>query len=911
MQINGLFSSPFKISQRRQKPVLNSCAEPVEVLLKHEMRQLFTTILVIFFSLFSLPFKVHAQESPEKFSISLNSESYPNAVKKLAEISGASILFSDSFFNPEARYSGVFEEVSVEDILRNILMGTSLIIKIKGNIFIISKKHEQRVNLHGFILENNGGETLPFATIYCRTLNKVFSSNENGYYSIPLAPGAYDFQITYLGHKEKILEIDLNDDARENIILEDQNVLPEIIVDDSQNSFFYNDRNKYSHDKLMRLANRAPGLGGSNDLLQIARSLPGVQSGAGGVGGYFIRGGSSDQNLFLLDGVSIYNPFHSLGLTSIFTPHTAKSFQVYKSGFRAQYGDKLSSVIDIKLRDGNENEFEANAGINTQDGFAKIEGPIIKGKASFMAYGRLSTAASSFNNIVRETIFPGEEAHNKTDYFDVIAKSNIVLGEKNELFLTFYKGQDLIEGRVEEEEMEGSESFHSFSETHLSWGNEIISLRWQSLLSPSLFLNTTASSNSYFSDLGTLAAQEVVLEDSEELTDLFFTSIASVNQDVDLKVELDFSASTDFRLKTGIGHLAKTFMPDFGVITEDSEELDDLENFDFNTLDEIGDVQVFNTHKWYHFAEGTWSLNKWVLQLGLRNTYFQFDEDKYFDLQPRLGLDYSFSNTSVLSFSVSKVVQYVHLLSSSEISLPRDLWFPANEDLPPEESWHYNIAFKKAVNEEVEFNTEVYYKTIRNKTASLEINFEEPTQLSDLFSSLGKAKSYGFELLAHINKGKWESSISYSLSKSTLTIPDVNLGRTFDFQFDRRHEWKSVSTFQLSKDFILGLSTYLGTGHPLLVTTEIDLDAGLNPIDINPPGQRNTTRTDVQHRIDISLLYTKQTGKLQHNLKFNLYNSYNFNQPLFYTLDPNDVREGLQPNFSIPVIVSVSYSVGF
>ncbi len=875
------------------------------------IEELFSIVLAFSLSLFTLPFSLQGQETPGALSISFHSETYPNAIKKLAEVSGTSILFSNSFFDREARYSGVFEESDVNNILRNILMGTSLIIKSKGNILIISKKHEQRVNLHGFILESNGGETLPFATIYCETLSKVFSSNENGYYSIPIVPGSYHFRITYLGHKEKILEIDLNDDARENIILEDQNVLPEIIVDDSQNSFFYNDRNKYSHDKLMRLANRAPGLGGSNDLLQIARSLPGVQSGAGGVGGYFIRGGSNDQNLFLLDGVSIYNPFHSLGLTSIFTPHTTKSFQVYKSGFRAQYGDKLSSVIDIKLRDGNENKFEANAGVNTQDAFAKIEGPIIKGKASFMAYGRLSTAASSFNNIVRETIFPGEEAHNKTAYFDVIAKSNIVLGEKNELFLTFYKGQDLIEGRVEEEEMEGSESFHSFSETHLSWGNEIISLRWQSLLSPSLFFNATVSSNSYFSDLGALVVQEVIFEDSEDLEDLFFTSIASVNQDVDIKAELDYSASTDFRLKTGVGHLTKTFMPDFGVITEDSEELSDLENFDFNTLDEIGDVQVFNTNKWYQFAEGTWSLNNWVFQLGLRNTYFRFDQDKYFHTQPRLGLDYSFSNTSVLSASVSKVVQYVHLLSSSEISLPRDLWFPANEDLPPEESWQYNLAFKKAVNDEVEFNTEVYYKTIRNKTASLEIDFEQPAQLSDLFSSLGKGNSYGFELLLHVNKGRWESSISYSMGRSTLTIPEVNLGRTFDFQFDRRHEWKSVSTFQLSRDFIWGLSTYLGTGHPLLVTTEIDLDAGLNPIDINPPGQRNTTRTDVQHRIDISLLYSKQTGKLQHNLKLNLYNSYNFNQPLFYTLDPNDVREGLQPNFSIPVIASVSYCVGF
>jgi hypothetical protein len=512
---------------------------------------------------------------------------------------------------------------------------------------------------------------------------------------------------------------------------------------------------------------------------------------------------------------------------------------------------------------------------------------------------------------VRETLYPGDDAENKTDYIDIIAKVNSAINVKNHLYLTYYRGKDRIKAELEEHDEDNGEEFETSTETNLEWGNEIISLRWQSLIAPSVFLNTIVSSNNYFSDLSALFLQDQTQGNFSDPDDLFYASIASVNQDIEIKSELDLSPSSNFRLKTGLGYLRRSFMPDFQVITEESEGIEDIDNFNIGILDKLQEAKTFNADKWFQYTEASFSIHPWTFVLGLRNTYFKFDEASFFHPQPRLTVDYSFSPTSVLSASVSKAVQYVHLLSSSEVNLPRDLWFPADDGLPPEESWQYNLSLKKALSSAVEVNTEIYYKNIQNKTASLEIAYDENAELQDLFSTLGKANSYGFEVLTNINQGRWESSISYSLSKSTLTIPELNQGNSFDFQFDRRYEWKTINTFQISKDFVLGLSTYLGSGHPFLVTTEFDLDTGLNPVDINAPGQRNTQRTGLQHRVDISLLYSKRTGPLFHNLKINIYNAYNQNLPLFHTLKQENNFERLTPNFSIPIIPSLSYSLRF
>ncbi len=862
----------------------------------------FVFIVVISLITSTLP----AQIGEQRISISFSSDSYIEALNKIADYSVYTVIFSEDLFNDEGDLTMTFENEKVETILNHILQNTELSVKKSNSIFIISKKKRSQYNWFGYIVEKESGERLAFATVHCVTTGQVFESNETGYFSISLPPDNYTFNVHYLGHEKGLFEIPLYNHVNRDIGLASKNMLPEIIVDESKSNSGYQERNKYAHDKLMRLSTRAPGLGGSSDLLQTAKSLPGIQSGA--TGGYFIRGGSNDQNLYLLDGVAIYNPFHSLGLTSIFTPHATRSLQIYKSGFRAQYGDKSSSVIDIKLKDGHDKNYKFGGGVNPQDGYFKSEGPLWKGRSSFFMYGRASTSTFRFNEVIKNSLFPEEEASNRTNYFDLIAKVNFKINTRNELFATFYKGKDLIKGKVENEEPEEIGLLEVREETELSWGNQVINLRLQSILSPSVFLHLSVSQNKYFSEFGVLLKEEYQEEDQDQL---FFNSISSFNEDMEYKAELDIYPWSKYRVKTGLGMLRKSYVPNFQFFDEDSEELDEIKDLQFSSVEALRDRSTLYSNKWYAFIENTWTTKKMLIQAGLRTSYFAFDASDFFHLQPRLSLDYFYTPQSTISISASRVIQYVHLLSGSEVNLPRDLWYPAYDALPPEETWHYNLAFKKSIREGLSINTEIYLKDTRNKSSTSQIAYEKSSAVESLFGNVGKATSYGFEIGVEVNTKRWESLISYTLSKSTREFSNINLGNVYDFQFDRVHELKSVNTFQLSKSLVLGLSTYLASGHPLLVTSELDLNMGINPIDINEPGYKNQKRTSWQHRLDLSLLYSRQIGRTFHDLKFNIYNSYSQNHPLFYTVDPEDRVRVLQPNFSIPIIPSLSYSISF
>ena len=845
--------------------------------------------------------------SSPNITIEFVDASIPSVLRDLSEDSGIRIIFSDNFFDEADLFEGKFEDQPLENVLNEVLQNLNLTFKRKGDAFIISRTKQKTVNLFGFVLESSSKERLPYATIYNVASGQVFTSNESGYYSMSLSPGNYHFQVSYLGHKTRDFNIELSEHTEMEIALNDSNVLPEIIIDEASSEIKYSAQTRFSNEEVMDLSRKAPGLGAAYDLLQTARFLPGVQSGGGGIGGYFVRGGSNDQNLYLLDGVSIYNPFHSLGLSSIFTPHTTKTMRIYKSGFSAKYGDKSSSVIDIRMKDGNGSQIEGEFGYNTQDAFTMIEGPIPKLDGTFLLYGRKSTLTGQFNSIIRNTIFPDERSSSATSYYDIFSKMSFNIGDKHRLLLSFYKGYDDINGEIEEEDDFESSQFESSAETNLTWGNDVISLTWESLLSHSLFLNVQISRNQYFSDLGSFYSVE---NESFELEDLFFSSITSFNEDFDARFEIDYTLNQTFKIETGAGYVYKSFMPDIYVYTEESDEIEDLDDITFNSIDLIGSQSFLDARKLYHYVEVKSNFRKLVLNLGLRSSYFWSQGDHFFDWQPRLNLDLLLTASSTLSLSATKAVQYVHLLSNTEINLPRDLWFPSYSELPPEESWHYNLGFRRHVDDHFNFSLDAYYKKTDFHSFSSELNYGT-TEVEDLFNDLVTSSSYGIEFGSTFHIGKIESHWSYAYSHANHSSLELNNGRSFPFQFDRRHEWKTLSTFQLNEYIILGLSTYVGSGHPLLVTNDVDLEMGLNPVQIDPAGRKNQTRSGIQHRIDFSILYTRQTGKFQHDLKFNIYNVYNQNSPLFYIQDLSSSSTLLEPNFSIPIIPSLAYSVKF
>lgn len=850
----------------------------------------------LFFLLFLIS-QVSAQTS-DNISIEFINTSISDAIRQLSEYSKQPILFSDDFFSNKI-ISKKYSSKNLRDILSDLIDINKYQIEFDEASIIISKKPIHQVRLYGYIQSQDGNMALPYAYIWIPSLYKGFTANELGQFSLVAPEGRYEIVASFIGYRSKIIELDLRDDHHIDISLEVENQLPEVVIEDGT---IYNDPSnaQFSHDDLAKISERTPSLGGNDDLLHTAKSIAGIQTGGGGIGGYFIRGGSQDQNLFLMDGVPVYNPLHSLGLTSIFTPEFTKSLRIYKSGFRAMYGDKSSSVVDVQLRDGNFNAMGWQLDINPQDAALTIDTPLKKGKSSLFLYTRSTTSAYQFNSIIRKSLFYQKEAENSTKYFDLLAKYNIHLNDKNKLFISFYKGHDYIKGENEEEAGETE------IQTDISWGNDIFQAKLQSTVTPSLFVNSSLHYNRYHSDFGYLAHTENDEGDKEKF---LFSDISSNNSDYDARVDLDYAALMNLSIKAGVNYVYKRFSPFYGRLDENSEEINDIEIIDFPNLDNLSLSEELNASKYVGYLEIYWNRKRTNIQAGLRNTWFNFEEDWFHDFQPRLSISQTYKDHLFL-VSVAKTIQYTHLLSNSEINVPQDIWYPSNKDIRPEESWHYNFSYSFGGLTNWNFMNSIFYKNTRHKslTSVTYTEFSKPTL--GLFVSDGSATSYGLELSAEYSDKKKQINFNYTWSKSELQFDGLNLGKSFPFQFDRRHEFKAVGSANLSDQWVLGASAYLSSGHPYLVTNTIDPLYGLVSVDISPPGLKNINGTGWQHRIDVSLLHTFTTGRLQHKLKLNVYNSYNQMLPLYYTLANSTVNE-LKPNFAIPILPTLAYSVKF
>ncbi len=826
------------------------------------------------------------------------------AINQVALVSGISIVYQKRHFSSYPSVTASYQNQPVLSILKELIDTREIQISASRNIIVLSKKEQLR-KFYGFIIDEDSGEHLPFATIFCRENSKGYYANDQGYFVIQLEKGQYNFEISFLGHHQSLLVIDIEKDVNKDVYLAPANVLPEVVVDEQKSESVQHSHHSYSYDQLMHLSKTTPGVGGGSDLLQTAKALPGIQSGPGGIGGYFVRGGGNQENLYLLDGVAVYNPFHTFGMTSIFSPQATKSLQIYKAGFRAHHGDRSSSVIDVKLREGNLNRHSFLAGVNPQDAHLVLDGPISKGRSSLFLYGRTSTINYKFKDVVSNSLFDDDFHSEAIRYHDLIGKFNYKINPKNRVYASFYDGQDNIktELEIESEMIPDQEDFLASEEYYLSWGNQIFNLRWHSILSNTSFLETSINTNGYYSDFA------FFIEDESD--DYYYVNLGSQNRDTEFKISLDVSLSGDLRIKTGGGGLFRRNSPSIENFTDESYEFDEEEELNVNSFEGLIRENILRSRKIFHFLEGTLEKGRFGLQAGLRSTYYNIDETSFIDLQPRINAGYRFGSGNKVSFSISRAVQYLHLLSVSDVNYPRDIWYPSNESMAPQRTWHANLAHEMQINPDVKLLSEIYLKHSDNVVFTSLFEFSGSKPLASLFIESGTARSIGAELNLSVDKRNWQGLFSSGLGHSNRSFEQQNLGVPFSFQFDRLLEFKTSNSFKISKFITLGINTYLSSGHPYLIVDEVDLNQGILPMSFDENGRKNTSRTGWNHRIDFSLLYSRSAGKLTHDIKLNLYNAYNQSQPLFHMIDFSASDPNLIPSFSIPLIPSISYTASF
>ncbi|MGB0929867.1 MAG: carboxypeptidase-like regulatory domain-containing protein [Chitinophagales bacterium] len=881
--------------------------------------------LCLFFCFLQTP-HLQAQSLLDKScSIELKGATIVEALQQLSKQTNTNIAFSKRFFSTEKRLSFEVENESFQAVLKRILAGTKVGFKAQGKQVILfreRKKVIEKYTIHGYLKDEDLGEDLVAATVYCPKLQKGTISNEYGYYSLNLPKGEHTLVYRYVGKKDIQKQVVLKKNQKVDVDLPSQDYLSEILVTPDSNSDLQLANLVFREGQIQNLAVNTPGLGGEPDLMQTVRSLAGVQSGAGGIGGYYVRGGSNGQNLILMDGVPVYNAAHQLGIYSIFNPKAARSVQVHKGGFSAKYAGRLSSVIDIQTREGNMNKWSTEIGVNPQSVQLTTEGPIFGKTGSFLLAARHSTFGGFIRPIIEDTFYPNGANFLSTKYFDVNLKVNKKLGERDRLYGSVYIGGDKIVGYNEWEYYYEDEFGFEYDEletedNELNWGNAIGSIRWNHQFSPKLFANTSLIYSRYFNDYNQLFQYYDLYFLDEEPYDFSYYWVSSSNKEYTFKTDLDFYPNQAHHIRVGASFRQHEFSPFMTLYDNNTEGLPETDSLSIDYFEETVEVPIIQAKQVDTYIEDKWTLSqKWQLTLGLHQSAFLGEYENYFNLEPRFKSDFAITPKLTFSTGVSRMVQYLHLISTSEFNIPTDFWLPSDDFYEPQTAWQYDAGFYIGLPNKIHLSLNGYYKNMKNITAVSELNFEEESDGTiggDDFLT-GDGESYGFEASLHKNEGKLQCSLGYSLSWSNRQFDPVNLGQKYPFQFDRRHELKGLFTYEFNKRFLLGFQGYLGAGHPRLVSWINSFDQGLLAIDIDPIGEKNSTRDTWQHRLDLSLMYHWETKKLKHQLKVSAYNVYNKRNPLFYYLENdeiNPINPDLQSNFSMSFIPSFHYSLAF
>lgn len=762
--------------------------------------------------------------------------------------------------------------------------------------------------ISGYVREKVSRESLIGVNVYLSDHKTGTTTNTYGFYSITLpATDSVELIVSYVGFTPEIVKIKLNKNIELNIDLKPSVLLDEVTVSSSRIE-------KQSQSVKMSTINlqiaqikNVPSLFGEKDVLKVLQFMPGVQTGSEGSSGLYVRGGGPDQNLIILDDAIVYNASHLFGFFSLFNGDALKSVELTKGGFPARYGGRLSSVLDINMKEGNKEEWHGEGGIGIISSRMTLEGPIKKGKSSILISGRRTYA-----DLI---IYPllGEE---KIGYYfyDLNAKINYDFGRKNKLYLSGYFGNDKFS-------MKTNNRYYNHDIGFL-WGNGTGTLRWNHLFTNKLFSNTSAIFSNYtFRIFDKYKTTGVVIDD-------YLAEYYSGIKDYSLKYDIDYLPNPNHRIKAGAISIFHRFNP-YAFIKEDIPN---------NT--HINDVTFTNSLESGIYFEDTWqALHNLKINGGIRFSHFLADQNQYHFFEPRLSVALNLKNDFAVKGSYASMSQYIHMISNTGISLPTDLWVPTTDKVKPQESQQLALGLVKDFSKpDITFSLEGYYKKMDNvigyKEGASFMNLDEPTSVSDKNWEAkvtgGDAWSYGLELLLQKKEGRLSGWIGYTLSWTQMQFDSINFGRKFWARYDRRHDLSLVAIYKLNKHITVSGTWVYGTGNFVTLPTSEYLvghqlnyysnNLTLDPSDfsglkVKEISARNNFRMNAYHRLDLGIQFHKEKKWGERIWEISIYNVYNRQNPFFYTFDSklvNNVEYGFLKQVSLfPIIPSVSYSFKF
>ncbi|WP_167604611.1 TonB-dependent receptor [Maribellus sediminis] len=789
-------------------------------------------------------------------------------------------------------------------------------------LFAVGALNAQNYTISGYIRDKASAENLIGANVYEPDLQAGTTSNEYGFFSLTLPRGKHTVDFSFIGYKKQSMVLDLKRDSNLNIELEMLAEIEEVTVYGTEGSKV--DRTQMSMAEIQTSTlTKIPVLLGEPDVLKVIQLLPGVQSGAEGTSGIYVRGGGPDQNLFLLDGVPVYNASHLFGFFSVFNPSAVNSVKLYKGGFPARFGGRLSSVVDIRMKEGNMKEFKGEFSIGLISSRFSFEGPIKKDKTSFIISGR-RTYIDLLARPVMKIVNKSTDGYDYTGgyyFYDLNAKVNHIFSEKSRLYFSSYLGLDkayaIDEGYYVDDHIRYNEKF----ENGLKWGNVTNALRWNYLFSPRLFSNLTLTHSNYNFNVG---EESYIFNTKDKTKTEDFFSYDSGIRDIALKMDFDYSSSKRHAVKFGIENIFHRFSPGVNHV-----KYVDGENTTQSADTTYGNTAV-KANELRLYAEDIFELSpKIKLNVGGHFSLFNVQGKAYTSFEPRASLRFLGSEKWSLKASYAKMSQYVHLLTTSTISLPTDLWLPATKNVKPQIAHQWALGGVYKLPKGFDLSVEFFYKTMDNL-----IEYSEGASFTGIGNSwenkieTGKGWSYGMEVLFEKNIGKTTGWLGYTLSKSDRQFENLNFGEVFPAKYDRRHDISLALTHKFNDHIDIGASWVFGSGNATtLALQEYSTASGSynywNP-SIEYYGGRNNYRMPAYHRLDVAVNFHKQKKHGMRTWSFGLYNAYSRQNP-FYLDWGYDTQHGynedgwyyenskgvLKQVSLFPLIPSISYTYKF
>ncbi len=790
------------------------------------------------------------------------------------------------------------------------------------NIFMFSLvaagQNSQKFTVSGYVTDIGSGESLIGAGVLSGGEAKTgVSTNEFGWYNVSLREGRTTIEYHYVGYEPKTIAFDLNKDTVINVTLSPSTTLSEAVVV-ARNNAGIRSTNMSALDVPISQVIKSPTLFGESDIIKFLQMLPGVQGGMEGTTGIHVRGGSQDENLVMLDGIPIYNIDHVLGIFSVFTPEAVKKVTFYKGAFPARYGGRISSIVDVRTNDGNLKETHGVVSVGMLTSRVHVEGPLKQDKTSFsLSFRGMHTLFyQPFIKLAMK-----DEAKANFYFYDANAKFSHKFDDRNRLYLGVYNGWDKLTVDDLYDEDSGSEGTFSKSadKYRIGWGNTIAAMRLNHIFSSTLFSNTTVAFNNYRMSIENKYNNSY---GTQYINDYSYKYKSGIT-DGSARMDFEWTPNSSNSVRFGGEYTFHTFKPETSSFTNKAVEGGTVQTD--STYNEL-DGRKLRGHEASVFIEDDIFIGERLsFNPGLHYTAFYTDGKFYNSLQPRLSARMDLGKGNAVKAAYSRMAQYVHLLTSSDISLPTDLWVPITKNIKPVIGDHYSIGAYYSGLKGWEFSLEGYYKKTKNI-----VEYQDGATVMGTSAnwydkvSMGEGRSYGVEIFVQKTLGKTTGFVSYTLSKSDRIFRDgmVNNGRWYPYKYDRRHNLV-VSVFHKFSDRVDVAGNFVFTtgGTTTVPTRQIVAIApdGTSTYDDYVP-YKNNYRLPCSHRLNLGVNLHKQKRHGERIWNFSIYNVYNAMNPnLVYSDTDYNAEDGnvttntirIKKITLLPFMPSISYTFKF